>query len=175
MSSANVAVWASEENIELMKAWWLEGLSGAVIVDKFAAMGVTVTRNAIFGKVHRMGLIRHDSINHVIKPRAPRVYKPRVKGTIRYRNPITVEQDNREDVMSSNPNPTKRVLLRQIEDGRCKAIIGYLNGVIADAVCCGEDAPLVIKKGRVVHSSWCPHHHEIYTTKSIYDTNKRTA
>jgi GcrA cell cycle regulator len=45
--------WADEANVEALKAYWAEGLSCSQISRAF---GWAVTRNAIIGKVSRLGL-----------------------------------------------------------------------------------------------------------------------
>ena len=42
----------TEDRVELLKTLWAEGLSAAQIANKMGG----VTRNAVIGKVHRLGL-----------------------------------------------------------------------------------------------------------------------
>lgn len=164
-------VWSDENNISRLKEWWAEGYSCLRIVDEFAAIGITITKNSVIGKVHRLGVLRKDEARH--KVRTPvRKIKRKPEKIIDFRLKRNGKPATGGPVMASNPDPNKRVLLRQVRDGQCKAIIGYLNGVLADAVCCGEDAPMIIRRGRVAHASWCPHHHEIYTQKSKHESSR---
>lgn len=48
-----------DKNTLMLKRLWLEGYSAAKIADR---MGGRVTRNAIIGKVHRMGLTRSPAV-----------------------------------------------------------------------------------------------------------------
>jgi GcrA cell cycle regulator len=60
----------TDERIEQLKALLTEGLSSTAIA---AEMGCGLTRNAIIGKVHRLGLVRPARPSRPAKPRAPRI------------------------------------------------------------------------------------------------------
>jgi GcrA cell cycle regulator len=57
----------TDERVELLKRLWAEGLSASQIAAELGG----VTRNAVIGKVHRLGLSGRE------KPNAPGVAKPR--------------------------------------------------------------------------------------------------
>lgn len=71
----------TDERVELLKKLWMEGLSASQIA---AELGEGVTRNAVIGKVHRLGLSNRTSAGVApesgakpdakseAKPRAPR-------------------------------------------------------------------------------------------------------
>lgn len=60
----------TEERVELLKKLWTDGLSASQIASELG----NVTRNAVIGKVHRLGLSgRAKTVRNV----APRAHKPR--------------------------------------------------------------------------------------------------
>ncbi|AXS39619.1 GcrA family cell cycle regulator [Breoghania sp. L-A4] len=60
--------WTTER-VDLLKKLWAEGLSASQIAAELGG----VTRNAVIGKVHRLGLSgRAKSTNTAAKPRRPR-------------------------------------------------------------------------------------------------------
>lgn len=60
----------TDTHIEQLKALLAEGLSSTAIA---AEMGCGLTRNAIIGKVSRLGLVRPSRPSRPPKPRAPRI------------------------------------------------------------------------------------------------------
>ena len=64
----------TEERVELLKKLWTEGLSASQIATRLAG---GVTRNAVIGKVHRLGLSgRAKSSTPSTKPRRTRAASP---------------------------------------------------------------------------------------------------
>jgi GcrA cell cycle regulator len=59
----------TQERVELLRKLWLEGLSAAQVA---AELGSGVTRNAVIGKIHRLGLAERGKTTHAPRPRAPR-------------------------------------------------------------------------------------------------------
>ncbi|HMK90684.1 MAG TPA: GcrA family cell cycle regulator [Methylocystis sp.] len=59
----------TEERVELLRKLWREGRSAAQVA---AALGSGVTRNAVIGKIHRLGLADRSSVTGVASS-APRV------------------------------------------------------------------------------------------------------
>jgi hypothetical protein len=47
----------------------------------------------------------------------------------------------------------------QSRSSNCKAIVGYINGVCAQAVCCGEPTTT---KSDLSQSSYCAEHHALH-------------
>lgn len=68
------------------------------------------------------------------------------------------------------PDGRRNVLIGDLKDGHCRAILGYKDGELAKAVYCGEqtEVKLVVNRGRVKEGrgSWCPYHHAHYTQES---------
>ena len=65
----------TEERVELLKKLWLEGFSASQIA---AELGDGVTRNAVIGKVHRLGLSGRATPSQPARPvfKAPRPARP---------------------------------------------------------------------------------------------------
>jgi GcrA cell cycle regulator len=61
---AHMLVW-NDERVELLKKLWAEGLSASQIAGRLG----DVTRNAVIGKVHRLGLSGRVTTSRVRKPR----------------------------------------------------------------------------------------------------------
>ena len=59
----------TQERVELLRKLWLEGLSAAQVA---AELGAGVTRNAVIGKIHRLGLAERGKPAPQPRPRAPR-------------------------------------------------------------------------------------------------------
>ncbi len=75
-------VWADESRVELLKKLWADGLPASQIAAKLGE----VTRNAVIGKVHRLGLPGRATTN-----RQPRRTMPRRDraGRVVMRKPVT--------------------------------------------------------------------------------------
>ena len=58
----------TEERVEALKGYWTEGLSASQIAR---LMGGGVTRNAVIGKVHRLGLAARKPSPKKPRPRPP--------------------------------------------------------------------------------------------------------
>lgn len=52
MSNTIASIWADETKVELLRKLWADGLSASQIADQIGG----VSRNAIIGKLHRLGL-----------------------------------------------------------------------------------------------------------------------
>ena len=78
--------WTSER-IEQLKSLWTEGLSASHIAR---VMGGGISRNAVIGKVHRLGLA-----GRVTAPRAERIRLPSAPRHVRHHipEPPIVEED----------------------------------------------------------------------------------
>jgi len=64
----------TDERVELLKKLWLDGLSASQIAKQLTG----VTRNAVIGKVHRLGLSGRAAPSHPSRPafKAPRPARP---------------------------------------------------------------------------------------------------
>ncbi|HYB06111.1 MAG TPA: GcrA family cell cycle regulator [Methyloceanibacter sp.] len=63
----------NDERVELLKRLWAEGLSASQIASRLGG----VTRNAVIGKVHRLGLSGRATSSRSSSPRPRRVQAPR--------------------------------------------------------------------------------------------------
>jgi GcrA cell cycle regulator len=63
----------TDERVELLKKLWAEGLSASQIAARLGG----VTRNAVIGKVHRLGLSGRATSSRSSSPRPRRTHVPR--------------------------------------------------------------------------------------------------
>jgi hypothetical protein len=122
------------------------------------------TRNSIIGKAHRLKLERLKSGPKPIKTAGANEARKKsrsptasAKVWVKPRPPLRYKPVRSEIVI---PDGTKTVPLLKIKDGQCKAIIGYPNGALEKAVCCGE--PVTGNKITGQPVSWCAYHRSIY-------------
>lgn len=104
----------TEERVEQLKQLWTEGLSASQIARQLGG----VTRNAVIGKVHRLGLAGRATPARAERPRMPvvrRLARPRPMAIVQM--PI-VEAD---PVVDENGNKTT---VLTISDRMCKWPIG---------------------------------------------------
>ena len=69
----------TDERVDQLRSLWTEGLSASQIAR---VLGQGITRNAVIGKVHRLGLAGRAAPTRVDRPRlpsAPRVHHMRVR------------------------------------------------------------------------------------------------
>lgn len=62
-----------DERVEILKKLWLDGLSASQIATR---LGDNITRNAVIGKVHRLGLSGRGSPTRASRPRVKRPRQP---------------------------------------------------------------------------------------------------
>ena len=63
----------TDERVELLKKLWAEGLSASQIAGRLGG----ATRNAVIGKVHRLGLSGRATSSRSSSPRPRRTHVPR--------------------------------------------------------------------------------------------------
>ena len=126
--STDGAGW-TEERVERLKSLWMEGLSASQIASELGG----VTRNAVIGKVHRLGL--SGRVTTAAKPRAPR---PRLQRSPRYasgrtlghRGSLALASPDIDDIedeveITAEVVPLARYLsLAELEPGSCRWPIG---------------------------------------------------
>ena len=73
----------TDERVETLKKLWLDGLSASQIAKQLGG----VTRNAVIGKVHRLGLSGRAAPSHPSRPafKAPRPPRPMTSPAVRTR------------------------------------------------------------------------------------------
>jgi GcrA cell cycle regulator len=69
---AQIQTWTTER-VELLKQMWAEGLSASVIAGR---LGAGISRNAVIGKVHRLGLSGRATPARTASPRPRRPRQP---------------------------------------------------------------------------------------------------
>ncbi|HEV2562254.1 MAG TPA: GcrA family cell cycle regulator [Rhizomicrobium sp.] len=77
----------TDERVEQLKSLWTEGLSASQIARVLGG----VTRNAVIGKVHRLGLAGRASPSRVERPRLPMA--PKISMRAHQPEPPVVEED----------------------------------------------------------------------------------
>jgi len=81
----------TDERVELLKKLWAEGLSASQVAKQLGG----VTRNAVIGKVHRLGLSGRATPSRPARPRAP---TPRTLTHVRGRpDPLVAERADETD------------------------------------------------------------------------------
>ena len=112
----------TDERITTLKADYAEGYSCAQIA---ARIGDGISRNAVIGKVHRLGLEKPANVMKRVAARAPRVSRPRVQ-TSRQRH---IPGTNRFYEAVSNPAEInlrcveivpRNLTLMDLEPGDCR-------------------------------------------------------
>jgi GcrA cell cycle regulator len=117
----------TDERVELLKKLWSDGLSASQIAAELGG----ITRNAVIGKVHRLGLSGRakspsSSAPRVRKPRSHmlRVSRPVMRGNtalaITYEVDLEPEQGLVENIV---PMGQRRTLL-ELHEGTCRWPIG---------------------------------------------------
>jgi GcrA cell cycle regulator len=83
----------TDERVELLKKLWLEGLSASQIAKQLGG----VTRNAVIGKVHRLGLSGRATPSQPSRPafRAPRPARPAMSSPATHRRAEAPRADTR--------------------------------------------------------------------------------
>jgi GcrA cell cycle regulator len=77
----------TDERVEQLKSLWTEGLSASQIARTLGG----VTRNAVIGKVHRLGLAGRAAPSRIERPRLPSA--PRLNIRTHTPEPPVVEED----------------------------------------------------------------------------------
>jgi GcrA cell cycle regulator len=143
-----VRIW-NDETIPRLKELWNEGLScsqvAAVLREEFK---VTISRNAVIGKIHRLGIqARSRNPKVVIRPRPVVASKPKPSAPKAPRRrapvPVPIEQ-------FFAPAREGGVSLLELEYHHCRWIEGNPSD---ERPYCGAS--------RIVGRSYCPHHNEL--------------
>ncbi|MEM0985998.1 MAG: GcrA family cell cycle regulator [Pseudomonadota bacterium] len=119
----------TEDRVEVLKKLWAEGHSASQIAKELGG----VTRNAVIGKVHRLGLSGRATPSRPVK-RPPRLARPKPRvmpdGTVSAPKPFTapgVSVALREEVEKLDPLPLENgdtATVLTIRDSMCKWPIG---------------------------------------------------
>jgi len=111
----------TDENVELLKKLWADGLSASQIARKIGE----VTRNAVIGKVHRLGLACRKTTSRQPVPRRTSPRRDR-SGRVELRLPPS-RFVRAASPLPPSPPPSVAALmlpLRQLRDDQCHWPIG---------------------------------------------------
>ncbi|QGM47036.1 GcrA family cell cycle regulator [Methylocystis heyeri] len=148
----------TEERVELLRRLWNEGLSASQVA---AELGPGVTRNAVIGKIHRLGLAERAKAPASPRPRAakpPRVQQPAartqsapVMGNVALAyspRPVVAiaPQVEEEDVVVPL---TARVTLMELRESMCRWPMG--DPTASEFRFCGAKSPIGA-------GPYCSHH-----------------
>lgn len=177
--SANRSPWCDPKLCDHLQQWWqVEGLTAGQIERNLLGLGLTISRNAIIGKVHRMGLVPPASKGRSLKEQCAQRAKVANTGRIRKPRPererfvilrgkkYNPHRPLEAKMSNKRPDGSKSILLKHAKEGQCKYILGYVDGKLENAVYCGEDISTTITaSGYAVKTSWCGFHKGICVTQ----------
>ena len=150
----------TDERIEILKKLWLDGLSASKIASQ---LGNAITRNAVIGKVHRMGLsgrakatsslptrprAKEESVVHRVQERASapqRAMAPMVQGNNALAMnldmaPMAAVAPRIEPRMANVVIPlTERVTIMDLRENMCKWPLG--DPMSSEFRYCGARSP----------------------------------
>lgn len=142
------SVW-TEERVGSLKKLWLEGQSAEQIANVLKA---GITRNAVAGKVHRLGLSGREQPSGPARTHSPPAPRNRVYTTWAPRKPSTLQpahalvESNAEPRVQDSPGTAS---LTTLEDDMCKWPIGDPTSS-AFTFC-----------GRKTRNVYCPDHEKV--------------
>lgn len=129
-----------DNRIEQLKKLWSEGLSASQIAGELGG----VTRNAVIGKVHRLGLSGRAKAKTASVARPRKVVKTNVRtSTVTVRGNLAVIEmvDVQPEVMPVRENVvipmSRRISIMELREGVCRWPLG--DPMHADFVYCGAD------------------------------------
>jgi GcrA cell cycle regulator len=144
----------TDERVEMLKKLWAEGLSASHIA---AALG-GITRNAVIGKVHRLGLAGRakspsSASSRQRKSRGPvlRVSRPAIRGNTALAQVYEYEVDAEPEVVDNVIPMSQRRTLLELTAQTCRWPIG--DPGTADFFFCGGRA--------LTDMPYCAHHSRI--------------
>jgi len=136
----------TDERVELLRKLWLEGLSASQIANELAN---GISRNAVIGKVHRLGLAGRakapatTSARPRVKPARPAVPRPAtpiVRGNtalaFKPQPMLVVEPEPIEDVVIPM---SERVTIMELREAMCRWPLG--DPTTAEFRFCGAKKP----------------------------------
>jgi GcrA cell cycle regulator len=159
MAELNVT-W-TEERLELLKKLWGEGLSASQIA---AELGGGMTRNAVLGKSHRLGLVRNGAAG-VSTPRPRTVSRP-LGSPLTAEPPMQLGPTPAINTTSQQPSeetraaallveeaspPTQGLTIMELREGMCRWPMG--DPTKPEFRYCGSHG--------VVGLPYCTHHAQI--------------
>jgi GcrA cell cycle regulator len=146
----------TDERVELLKKLWTDGLSASRIAAELGG----ITRNAVIGKVHRLGLAgRAKSPSSAPpRPRKPRshalmlrVSRPTLRGNTALAQAFDLEVEAEPEVIDNVIPLGQRRSLLELTEETCRWPIGDPGG--AEFFFCGGQA--------IVGLPYCAHHSRV--------------
>src|SRR4029077_17035532 len=117
----------TDERVELLKKLWADGLSASQIANELGS----VTRNAVIGKVHRLGLSgRAKSLSSSApRPRKPRTHamlriRPTMRGNTALAPVYDLDFAAEPDLVENHVPMGQRCSLLELSDSKCRWPIG---------------------------------------------------
>ena len=150
----------TDERVESLKKLWLDGLSASQIAKQLGG----VTRNAVIGKVHRLGLSGRAAPSQPARPafKAPRPPRPVSAAPA----PRRIEAQAASPVQATAPNPVPVVYIEEpgsatvltLGAHMCKWPIGdpSTDGFTFCGRRTGADGPYCIEHARVAYQPQQP-------------------
>ena len=129
----------NEERVDLLKKLWSEGLSCSVMANRLGG----VTRNAVIGKVHRLGLSGRVTTQRMKYRKRARAKKIRTDGR------VFAPTFAREPLPPEPSRPKKLFTLDSLTDSQCR--FPYGDPKTVEFGFCGCE--------KMPGSSFCPGHH----------------
>ena len=117
----------TDERVELLKKLWADGLSASQIANELGS----VTRNAVIGKVHRLGLSGRTKSLATTAPRQrkPRTHamlriRPAVRGNTALATAFDLDVVAEPEIVENVVPMGQRCSLVELSDHRCRWPIG---------------------------------------------------
>lgn len=142
----------TDERVELLKKLWQDGLSASQIAAELGS----VTRNAVIGKVHRLGLSGRAKASAAPVQRQRKIVRPAPAKTVVYHPasrggaqlaPVVVTTAETEEALEVRPATetvvipmTRRVTIMELREGVCRWPLGDPLG--SDFAFCGNDCSI---------------------------------
>ena len=141
----------TDERVELLRKLWLDGLSASQIASELSN---GITRNAVIGKVHRLGLSGRakapsqaaprprPAAKPASRPAAPRQHAPIVRGNLAFAlAPRIMETPEPKVAVAEVVIPmSERVTIMELRESMCRWPLG--DPSTPDFRYCGADAPV---------------------------------
>lgn len=142
----------TDERVELLRKLWLDGLSASQIANELSN---GITRNAVIGKVHRLGLSgrakapapsvqRARTTERTMRPAAPapRASAPLVRGNLAFALAPSVMQapEARVEEEAVVVPLSERVTIMELRESMCRWPLG--DPASSEFRYCGADAPI---------------------------------
>jgi GcrA cell cycle regulator len=173
---SDVATW-TDERVELLKKLWNDGLSASQIAAEIG----NITRNAVIGKVHRLGLSGRARPQSVAQPRARKAPAARPTGasppnhglhtrgaTALASLPQRMAEAAPEAAPQVNPDVvvpfSERVTIMELKESMCRWPLG--DPTTAEFRYCGSRSE--------VGTPYCQYHCRIAYQPSIDRNRRRT-